>query len=183
MFKNLVIILTIIIITCKCQSSAWDYEKFGPDVWSKTFSKCAGQSQSPVNIKTACTSWQTFESFHFPSSYNKTVNFTLYNNGHTIKAVSESLPILLSGGNLNGTYQLVEFHLHWGSNENVGSEHQVYVIICIDLFFFFIKFFNRKSIDNIRISLENRLYSTYSSESIHTNSITFLMYVSKILFI
>ena len=32
---------------------------------------------------------------------------------------------ILSGGQLNGTYQILQLHFHWGSNDNVGSEHTI----------------------------------------------------------
>ena len=31
----------------------------------------------------------------------------------------------MSGGGLNGVYTTVQFHFHWGANNNVGSEHTV----------------------------------------------------------
>ena len=31
----------------------------------------------------------------------------------------------VSGGGLNGVYTTVQFHFHWGANNNVGSEHTV----------------------------------------------------------
>lgn len=32
---------------------------------------------------------------------------------------------ILSGGQLNGTYQILQLHFHWGSNDNIGSEHTI----------------------------------------------------------
>ena len=31
----------------------------------------------------------------------------------------------LAGGGLNGTFEFVNFHLHWGENHKSGSEHEV----------------------------------------------------------
>jgi carbonic anhydrase len=33
--------------------------------------------------------------------------------------------LVLKGGPLEGTYRLVQFHFHWGSNDGQGSEHTV----------------------------------------------------------
>ncbi len=33
----------------------WNYGDVGPDVWSDIYATCAGQFQSPINIRTACT--------------------------------------------------------------------------------------------------------------------------------
>ena len=30
---------------------------------------------------------------------------------------------ILSGGNLNGSYQILQLHFHWGSDDTKGSEH------------------------------------------------------------
>jgi len=33
--------------------------------------------------------------------------------------------ITISGGGLPGTYVLEQVHLHWGENDDTGSEHRV----------------------------------------------------------
>ncbi|CAF4254724.1 unnamed protein product, partial [Rotaria sordida] len=33
----------------------------------------------------------------------------------------------LAGGDLPGTLELVNFHLHWGENHKSGSEHEVFM--------------------------------------------------------
>ena len=30
---------------------------------------------------------------------------------------------ILEGGNLNGSYQIKQFHFHWGKDDFQGSEH------------------------------------------------------------
>ena len=35
------------------------------------------------------------------------------------------LILVLEGGPLNGTYRLIQFHFHWGSSDEQGSEHTV----------------------------------------------------------
>jgi carbonic anhydrase len=128
-FQILFVSIIITILAQENDTHEWDYGRFGPDVWSKYFPSCSGHDQSPVNIQTACTIHQEFEPFHFPSIYKEEINFTLQNDGHTITAKHNGPILPLYGGNLNGNYQFVNFHIHWGSNENVGSEHQVYVSI------------------------------------------------------
>jgi carbonic anhydrase len=124
-FRVLFVNIIISILFDKSHGVLWNYGKVGPDVWSKIFEECGGHSQSPVNIQTACTIHQKFEPFHFGSKYNDKLNFTLQNDGHTVTAKFNDSELLLNGGNLNGNYQFVNFHLHWGPNENEGSEHQV----------------------------------------------------------
>lgn len=37
---------------------------------------------------------------------------------------------VLSGGPLASEYKLIQFHLHWGSGNNWGSEHMINGISC-----------------------------------------------------
>ncbi|CAF0823543.1 unnamed protein product [Adineta steineri] len=107
----------------------WNYDEFGPDVWSEKYPTCGGQLQSPINILTACTVYKNFTSFIFASGYNEQHNFTLTNNGHTIIGTFNNEPKLsafrVMGGDLNGIFEFVNFHLHWGENHKSGSEHEV----------------------------------------------------------
>jgi len=124
-FLFLVILLNIV---HRMSCETWNYGDLGPDVWSDTYPSCAKHSQSPINIKTACTSYQSFTPFHFTSTYDLRHNFTLLNNGHTIVGRyidNDSSPLILTGGGLNGTYYFLNFHLHWGENYKSGSEHQM----------------------------------------------------------
>ncbi|CAF0867440.1 unnamed protein product [Adineta steineri] len=108
--------------------STWNYGELGPDVWSDQYPLCIGHSQSPIDIKTACTIYQSFIPFHFSEDYNNSYNFTVVNNGHTILTKYSGnilLSLTLTGGGLNGTFEFLNFHLHWGENYKSGSEHQI----------------------------------------------------------
>ncbi|CAF1650620.1 unnamed protein product [Rotaria magnacalcarata] len=118
--------ILILILNNTIASADWDYAKNGPDVWKENYPTCAGENQSPINIRTRCTVFQPFSRFEFTSIYYEPIKFNLTNNGHTIKAVPNNpTSISLTGGNLKGTYLFESFHLHWGPNHNSGSEHQV----------------------------------------------------------
>lgn len=122
------VILILCIFVHRNNGSTWNYADLGPDVWSDTYPLCAGHYQSPINIRSACTAYQSFEPFHLASNYNSTNNFKLTNNGHTVVgrfSTNISEPLLLTGGGLNGTFEFISFHLHWGENYKSGSEHQV----------------------------------------------------------
>lgn len=111
-------------------SQEWNYNDFGPDMWSEIYSLCDGRSQSPIDIKTACTSYRTFTPFSFSQAYDRKQNFTLINNRHSIVGNyygNDSSKFTLTGGDLNGVFEFRNFHLHWGENSKSGSEHQVYV--------------------------------------------------------
>ena len=56
----------------------------------------------------------------FPS---KVIDIT--NTGYGWKAHVHAEDSKLEGGPLENTYQLVQFHCHWGPDRSTGSEHQV----------------------------------------------------------
>lgn len=121
-------ILALLVTIRLTHSEDWNYHDLGPDTWSEIYPLCSGQSQSPIDILTACTTYKTFTNFNFSSTYGQTNNFTLVNNGHSIAATyigNNPLTFTLTGGGLNGTFQFTNFHLHWGENSKSGSEHRV----------------------------------------------------------
>jgi carbonic anhydrase len=123
--RNIIVLLTVIYSSV---TSDWNYGQEGPDVWSDQYPLCARHSQSPIDIKTACTIHRSFEPFGISSAYSQSRNFTLINNGHTISGTlkdNNSSSLKLVGGGLIGTYQFSSFHFHWGENYKSGSEHQV----------------------------------------------------------
>jgi carbonic anhydrase len=122
---NLIFFLTII---NQSITDEWNYGAQGPDVWADQYPLCSGHSQSPIDIRTACTVYRRFEPFKFSSTYNQPQNFILINNGHTISGVltdGNSSLLTLTGGGLDGIYKFSSFHFHWGENYGSGSEHQV----------------------------------------------------------
>ncbi|CAF1174857.1 unnamed protein product [Adineta ricciae] len=110
-------------------SNQWNYGHLGPDIWSDYYPMCAGKSQSPINILSACTKYVKLHPFKFSPSHNEKHYFTLKNNGHTVIGIIndayQQSPLTLTGGGLNGTFKFVNFHLHWGENYKSGSEHQI----------------------------------------------------------
>lgn len=109
-------------------SGAWSYEgETGPEHWPHISETCGGKKQSPIDIKNP--EYKDLGQFTFNPEYGKTPpanQLDLVNNGHAIQVnVPESLDITVSGGGLDGTYQLAQFHMHWGSTDCRGSEHTV----------------------------------------------------------
>ncbi len=128
-YLSLFLLPFIVFVIYADQVPEWNYGEYGPDVWSEQYPTCGGQLQSPINILTACTTYKNFTPFVFGSGYNEEHNFTLRNNGHTIMGTFNNEPKLsafrLQGGDLNGTFDFVQFHLHWGENHKSGSEHEM----------------------------------------------------------
>ncbi|KAJ8342952.1 hypothetical protein SKAU_G00328800 [Synaphobranchus kaupii] len=98
----------------------------GPDHWQDTENadKCAGSSQSPINIVTKRALLNdNLTPLQF-KGYQDAFNSYIVNNGHSVK-VDVSTRATVSGGNLLTVYKAVQFHLHWGKDGGPGSEHTV----------------------------------------------------------
>ena len=98
----------------------------GPDNWGGV---CAtGMKQSPIDINTTTAMYDSNLGGFTLVNYDTTqadVNFTAKNDGTTLKISFDSHVYNVSGGNLPGTFTTVQFHLHWGSSNDKGSEHTV----------------------------------------------------------
>ncbi|XP_053571147.1 carbonic anhydrase 2 [Bombina bombina] len=106
---------------------AWGYgPENGPNTWHQSFPIAQGDQQSPIDIRTK-------EAKYDPSlkplsiSYDPSTAKFIVNNGHAFNVEfddSEDKSVL-RGGALTGTYRLKQFHFHWGSCDDHGSEHTV----------------------------------------------------------
>uniref|UniRef100_A0A8C5EWP9 carbonic anhydrase n=1 Tax=Gouania willdenowi TaxID=441366 RepID=A0A8C5EWP9_GOUWI len=98
----------------------------GQSEWSEYFPECGGTAQSPVDVITTQTKYDSSLIPVTPLGYSQHGNkpFTLYNNGHT--AVIE-LPEWMGLGGLPWLFTAVQMHLHWGSGgpSHGGSEHTI----------------------------------------------------------
>uniref|UniRef100_A0A3P9JBV2 Carbonic anhydrase n=1 Tax=Oryzias latipes TaxID=8090 RepID=A0A3P9JBV2_ORYLA len=86
-------------------------------------SSCGDSRQSPIDIQTSSVkSDPNLDSFIFQGFDSTQVIKSITNNGHTDKLVN------VSGGGLNGMYNVLQFHFHWGKADFInhpGSEHTV----------------------------------------------------------
>ncbi|PVD29983.1 hypothetical protein C0Q70_09244 [Pomacea canaliculata] len=90
---------------------------------------CHGQRQSPINLETRQMALDrsltdfTFHEFH-PA---RRPMIRLTNDGHTVKVVYENGNFILYSPGLSGgsVYRLANIHFHWGSTDDVGSEHTI----------------------------------------------------------
>ncbi|OWK04329.1 CA3 [Cervus elaphus hippelaphus] len=100
--------------------------KISPDHWHELYPIAKGENQSPIELNTK-------EINHDPSlkpwtaSYDPGSAKTILNNGKTCRVVFDDTydRSMLRGGPLTAPYRLRQFHLHWGSSDDHGSEHSV----------------------------------------------------------
>uniref|UniRef100_T1IM50 carbonic anhydrase n=1 Tax=Strigamia maritima TaxID=126957 RepID=T1IM50_STRMM len=105
------------------KSADWSYGgNSGPDFWCQISSGCCGQRQSPVDLNLLKISVKS--AFQFVAYDQMPASATMVNNGHSIAVTfsSDIVPRIHDGG-LNSTYFFHSLHMHWGSQNNRGSEH------------------------------------------------------------
>ena len=100
---------------------------FSLDEWYERFPDSRGQHQSPIDIVTENTVLDTglTGSDALQLNYNQDCFHTLHNNGRTF--LVHASPTLrgtsVSGTALSRPYRFTQFHMHWGEDDHVGSEH------------------------------------------------------------
>ena len=97
----------------------------GPANWTGVCK--TGYRQSPIDIESAKAVYdKALDEFEL-KNYDKKLDldFTVANNGHGMVVSLGGGDYVVSGGGLLGSYKTVQFHLHWGPDENEGSEHVV----------------------------------------------------------
>lgn len=115
-----------------CAGAEWSYDdhhgETGPSYWKKIAPDCGGSSQSPIDINLGTAIYNSempgiqFVGYHeIPSN----VTYTLLNNGHTVQLSVAGGQMSIKDGALPGAYQLLQFHVHWGGVDAVGSEHRI----------------------------------------------------------
>ncbi|KAI0218417.1 Carbonic anhydrase 7 [Lamellibrachia satsuma] len=98
----------------------------GPDQWFKHHVECRGKCQSPIAIENSQTEYDPSLGAFDMTGYDVIQGVLVArNNGHTVQVSVAEASWWLTGGSLTGTYRLRQFHFHWGSDSNVGSEHTI----------------------------------------------------------
>uniref|UniRef100_A0A0L8I5X5 Carbonic anhydrase n=1 Tax=Octopus bimaculoides TaxID=37653 RepID=A0A0L8I5X5_OCTBM len=106
-------------------TSSWSYLEPGGTIdWSSKNNTCDKSFQSPIDIISSEATNKRFPPFHMEHYSTAADGAPIVNNGHTVEAhLIQSPAPTLSGGGLSGIYTALQFHFHWGSSDNYGSEH------------------------------------------------------------
>ncbi|XP_026863117.2 carbonic anhydrase 2 [Electrophorus electricus] len=108
-------------------SGGWGYaEHNGPDKWFRNFPIANGPRQSPINIVSAEAAYDHALQ-PLALMYDPSTSLDILNNGHSFQVTfaDDADSSTLTGGPVSGTYRLKQFHFHWGSSDDKGSEHTV----------------------------------------------------------
>lgn len=110
----------------RIEQLALDGRSPGPATWADQFPAAGGAKQSPINISHECAHKDSSlrgKPLHF--SYNPEKCKVVANPGYCWKVEVDGEDSILEGGPLEHTYQLEQFHFHWGCNDKQGSEHTI----------------------------------------------------------
>ncbi|CAK8682792.1 carbonic anhydrase 2-like isoform X2 [Clavelina lepadiformis] len=100
----------------------WGYTgEYGPNRWHLLYPAGKGRRQSPIDIDTSNMDKKV--NYNLVAKYNPKEITSLNNNGHSVTFVAEGASSVISGDPLKNEHKLVQFHFHWGSEDNRGSEH------------------------------------------------------------
>uniref|UniRef100_G1KPK2 Carbonic anhydrase n=1 Tax=Anolis carolinensis TaxID=28377 RepID=G1KPK2_ANOCA len=105
----------------------WGYEEDnGPSHWKEVFPLANGDRQSPIDIKTQEAKYDPTLRPLYPR-YDPSSAKVILNNGHSTSVEFDDTEnkSVLCGGPLMGNYRLRQIHFHWGSSDDIGSEHAV----------------------------------------------------------
>ena len=122
---HIVLILLVLTILGRCMTASgseplnYDHQ----DRWDDAICH-SGSFQSPVNIRTEDLR-QDSRTTDLYLDWPQSLRGSLKNNGHTVKFTPDSSqPTAYTNTHL-GQYKLLQMHMHWGENNEVGSEHRI----------------------------------------------------------
>lgn len=106
--------------------SVWGYDTFnGPNNWHKNYPVAKeGKRQSPIDIDSSKAEKIT-QNIPIKAQYIPDNTIDIENTGASWKVNVKGEGSSLTGGDLKDEYQLWQFHAHWGSKDQQGSEHTV----------------------------------------------------------
>ncbi|KAK7881509.1 hypothetical protein WMY93_029918 [Mugilogobius chulae] len=106
---------------------SWGYgPDNGPDKWVNNFPIANGPRQSPIDIVPGQASYDPgLKPLNI--KYDPSTCMDILNNGHSFQVTfaDDTDSSTLRDGPISGVYRLKQFHFHWGSSDDQGSEHTV----------------------------------------------------------
>ncbi|XP_035384546.1 carbonic anhydrase [Electrophorus electricus] len=108
-------------------SHDWGYgDDNGPAHWGEMYPVANGTRQSPIEIIPSQAQYDPTLK-HLKLKYEPSTATEIINNGHSFQVgfADDTNKSTLSGGPVTGTYRLKQFHFHWGSRDDHGSEHTI----------------------------------------------------------
>jgi len=105
-------------------TECWGYKcDNGPDHWHKHFPVANGPRQSPIDIVDEESEQESLAPIK--CNYPEVSGYSITNTGSSWRMDLQADGSCLSGGALDGEYQALQMHAHWGSCRGKGSEHRL----------------------------------------------------------
>uniref|UniRef100_A0A336LJS0 Carbonic anhydrase n=1 Tax=Culicoides sonorensis TaxID=179676 RepID=A0A336LJS0_CULSO len=98
----------------------------GPNNWENAAPACGGNHQSPIALNDRDGVFITNRPLKITGLHTVPKSILQQNDGHSVKFIpnyEQGEEVSISGGPLTDEYILQQFHFHWGSTDNHGSEH------------------------------------------------------------
>ena len=111
---------------CTADEYGYVLKAISPPKWPKICPTCDGERQSPIDIKTEEVTYMTWDPPLHATDMDAIMAGKFKNDGKTIKWFPKEVntDVKLKGGPLGDiNYLFGQFHMHWGSEGNKGSEH------------------------------------------------------------
>lgn len=119
----------LIIALVLCQTAAAAGEPFSysnQQAWPNICVAGNTGRQSPIDIITAdVEESDSLSALVFGDGWADTVDGTFGNGGHNLQFTPDPSAEKPQTTTPSGTYELAQFHLHWGMNDEEGSEHLI----------------------------------------------------------
>ena len=103
-----------------------------PFKWPDYYPKCGGTVQSPIDISTndVVVDKSLLDNPLQLSDFNSLLATTFTNTGKSPTVVldvesGQKTPQMTGGPLADRTYTMLQFHVHYGSTSNLGSEHTI----------------------------------------------------------
>lgn len=105
-------------------TTSWNYTD--QDAWESESSwDCDGTSQSPIDIDTDDLVTNDSLISLTLTNFDQSFEGDFSNTGHSVQFTPDSGLDTATIENNFGTYELQQFHFHWGSDSTEGSEHTI----------------------------------------------------------
>jgi len=109
-------------------SNHWGYDgEEGPEHWHKMFPCAAGKHQTPIDIQSDQAVFDPkLAQVPLTFTYDRNCFKNVENTGHGLNVTGLSdASSSVQGGPLSHEHKFLQFHFHWGTTDNEGSEHLV----------------------------------------------------------
>ncbi|CAF0750847.1 unnamed protein product [Brachionus calyciflorus] len=106
----------------------WGYEgDYDPSNWCAKYPHASGTAQSPIDIQTNDAVYnEDLVKNPLTFSYDQDNFLTILNTGSSFKiSGSENANSSVIGGPVQDIHKFLQFHMHWGKDDTIGSEHLI----------------------------------------------------------